>query len=253
MTSPRTIFIGDIHGCITEFKELYAKLQVREEDTVICLGDFMDKGPLPVACVEFAREQGMLSIMGNHEERHLKWRRHWERAKVNPAYVNPMTRPLTPEDAESNLALDQRNLDWLRHLPTTMRPLPNWVAVHGGLFPIIPLEEQAEDKIMRLRWLNAENKHIPLDYSDLTRPPGSNHWADVYDGPYNVVYGHEAHSLSTPRIDVRPQGVACYGIDTGVVHGGRLTALVVQASHVDFVQVQAKQVYMKPPNGPIPD
>jgi len=251
--SGRTIYIGDIHGCIQEFTELYVKLCVKESDTVICLGDFMDKGPSPAACVEFARVNGLMSILGNHEERHLRWRRHWERSQADSAYINPMTRPFSPQDEQANLSLGSRNLEWIKTLPVVLKPRFDWVAVHGGLMPRIPLRRQPEDKIMRLRWVNAEGGYIPLDYSDLSQPVGASHWAEVYDGPYNVVYGHEAHSLSTPRIDVRPQGVTCYGIDTGVVYGGRLTALIVSDSpSVDFVQVQAKTRYMEP-HIPIPD
>jgi len=162
---------------------------------------------------------------------------------------------MTPQDQAANLELDLGVINWAANLPITLEPVSGWLAVHGGLRPNLPLRNQPEDEIIRLRLVDKiTGKHIPTDYEKGTPPPeGAVHWTELYDGSYNVVYGHEAHSLSKPRVDHRPQGVTCYGIDTGVVHGGHLTALVLEGSDVNFVQVKAKAVYMEPPHGPIPD
>lgn len=72
----RTIVLGDIHGCLDEFRELVQRLDVQSSDHVLLAGDLMDRGPDPVGCVQFARESRFLSVLGNHEERHLRWRRH---------------------------------------------------------------------------------------------------------------------------------------------------------------------------------
>jgi hypothetical protein len=113
----------------------------------------------------------------------------------------------------------------------------------------LPLIDQPEDKIIRARWVDDTGKPVPTDYdAKEAKPPGSRHWTELYDLPYHVVYGHEAHSLHLPRIDHRPNGVKCYGIDTGCVHGGRLSALVIANGLVqNIVQVQARKKYADPP------
>jgi bis(5'-nucleosyl)-tetraphosphatase (symmetrical) len=243
----RFIFIGDIHGCIDEFQELVRLVDVRPEDQVVCLGDFMDKGPDPAGCVRFARESGFRSILGNHEEKHIKWRQNEARAKADPTYTNRM-RPFSPEKAAQNAALSDEDVAWLQALPILLEPLPGFVVVHGGLFPGLTLEEQPQDKILRARYVNAQGEHMPSDFESLTPvPPGGRHWATVYDGTHNVIYGHEAHSLSTVRQDRNLHGVVCYGIDTGCVHGGRLTAMIVEDSRVSFMQVQARRMYKGAP------
>jgi bis(5'-nucleosyl)-tetraphosphatase (symmetrical) len=242
----RTIIIGDIHGCITEFRELVDRLNLVSDDRVVCLGDFMDKGPAPAECVRVARERGFRSILGNHDEKHLRWRRHEERRASEPGYKNPM-RPLAPEAQTENALLSPEDVAWLRGLPTYLELAPSWLAVHGGLQPGIPLASQDPTKILRLRWVDEAGNHIPVDYDNLEDGHEGQHWTEVYDGEFNVVYGHEAHSLSRPRVDVRSQGVTCYGIDTGVVHGGRLTALVLEDGNVSFVQVQSRRCYEDPP------
>lgn len=252
----RFIMIGDIHGCLDEFQELVAKVAPRPGDRVFCAGDFMDRGPDPAGCVRFAREREFSAVLGNHEEKHLRWRRHEDRRASDPKYKNPM-RPMTPERRAEHEALTAEDIAWLRALPLTLEPAPGWILVHAGLFPHKTIEEQVKDKelgskIIRLRWVDDEGEFVPLeDDTALDGPPGSHPWMSVYDGKYNVVYGHAVHGLKAPRIDERPQGVKTYGIDTGCCFGGRLTALVLEDGQVSFEQVQAKRAYspMRHPSG----
>jgi diadenosine tetraphosphatase ApaH/serine/threonine PP2A family protein phosphatase len=244
----RTIFVGDIHGCLDEFQELIKWLSPDPSDAIFCAGDFMDRGPDPVGCVRFARTSGFFSVLGNHEESHLRWRRHEDRRAADPSYKNPM-QPMTAERQAQNAALTAEDIAWLRSLPLTVEPLPGWILVHAGLFPGKTIEEQVKDKelrdkIIRLRWVDQDGDFVPLeDDTAPTGPPGSRPWMDVYDGPYNVVYGHAVHSLETPKVNNRSQGVKTYGIDTGCCFGGRLSALVVEGKKVYFEQTKAKKAY----------
>lgn len=211
----------------------------------------MDKGPHPAECAELAHASGFKTVAANHEERHIRWRKHYDLTKANPSYVNPMTRPMSEIDMSENLRLSSSTLNWLQAAPAVLQPCPEWVAVHGGLMPNIPLSCQPKENIMRLRYLK-DGKPVQLDHTQKERiPKGAQHWTEVYDGSYNVVYGHEAHSLSVPRKDTNPMtGATYYGIDTGCVHGGRLTALIVNTSSrssiVSFVSVPSRKVYHPP-------
>lgn len=244
----RQILIGDIHGCLDEFQELVRVVSPQSGDRVICLGDFMDKGPEPVACLRFARQQGFLSVRGNHEERHWKWRRNVARERTEPGYVNAMRAFRTDLELTQNKELTQEDLDWMGALPYFIEFAPGWVAVHGGLLPGLALDKQPLDKIIRARWVDPTGKPVPTDYDSANPVPlGTVHWTWLYDLPYHVVYGHEAHSLTTPREDVTKDGRVCYGIDTACVHGGRLTALVLDENlSPSYVQVQAERKYAEP-------
>jgi hypothetical protein len=180
--------------------------------------------------------------MGNHEEKHLRWRKHEDRRALNPGYRNPMHR-LDEHKAAQNAALSAADIAWMATLPA-MLELGDWVVVHGGLLPGRTLAQQSPAEVMRLRWLDATGKHLPLDPADPNQPPGSHHWMEVYDGSQHVVYGHAVHSLSTPRVDRNRHGAECWGIDTGATYGGRLTALVLETREV--VQVQSAAVYKEP-------
>jgi hypothetical protein len=235
----RTVVVGDIHGMLPEFQTLVARLELGSEDHLVLVGDLMDKGPDPVGCVRYARELGAQMVMGNHEAKHLRWRRHEDRRAANPGYRNPM-QPMSPEKVAQNAALSAEDISWLSERPATLQ-FADWVVVHGGLLPGVPLESQYKDTLIRLRWIDAVGKMMSLAPGNPSQPPGSRFWSEVYDGPLNVVYGHAAHSLSEPRVDRNGLGAEVWGIDTGVAYGGRLTALVLETREV--IQVPASRAY----------
>jgi serine/threonine protein phosphatase 1 len=73
---PRTIAIGDIHGCDRALEAVLAAIAPTAEDTLITLGDVVDRGPGSKRVVELLLELStrcqFLGIMGNHEEMMLK-------------------------------------------------------------------------------------------------------------------------------------------------------------------------------------
>jgi len=68
----RTLAIGDIHGCDVALLMLLPTLALRSEDTVVVLGDAVDRGPGSRQVVErllqLADECRLIFILGNHEE-----------------------------------------------------------------------------------------------------------------------------------------------------------------------------------------
>jgi len=248
----RTIVVGDIHGCFVEFQELVDKLKLGPRDRLVLVGDLMDKGPDPVSCVRLARELGADCLLGNHEEKHLRWRKHEDRRAQDPNHKNPM-KPLPEEVAAQNAALSAEDVEWMRKLPITLR-LGNWLAVHAGVLPNHTVEAQSTDKklwdkMIRVRWVDDSGEFVGLDPEDPRQPEGCRPWMEVFNGEMNVVFGHAVHRLSEPRVDRRPNGFECWGIDTGCVFGGRLTALVLETKEV--IQVPARRVWRDPPF-PIP-
>jgi len=67
----RTIAIGDIHGCASELQSLLDLIQPSPEDTIIFLGDYIDRGPDSKTVIETVmalREQcHVIPLIGNHE------------------------------------------------------------------------------------------------------------------------------------------------------------------------------------------
>lgn len=218
-----TIVIGDVHGCLAEFRALIAALQPARADRIVMLGDLLDKGPDPVGVVAFAREIGAVTIQGNHEEKALRF------LKGNPVKV-------APSRAQQWLALPADDVAWLRAAPWHLDLGGGWLAVHGGLLPGKSLADHDPRVAMRLRDVAPSSKGGWRLSED-----GGTPWTALYDGEHNVVVGHEVRSLEAPHVDHTATGREIWSVDTGCVHGGRLSAFVVDTREV--VQVQAGQVY----------
>jgi bis(5'-nucleosyl)-tetraphosphatase (symmetrical) len=250
----RKIVIGDVHGCIDEFRELLKLVEFRQHrDFVLQVGDLMDRGPDPVACVRYAREIGAVVLMGNHEEKHVRWRKHEDRraadlaAGVKQPKKNPM-KPFNEERAAQNAALTDEEMDWMAHLPFTFDLGRDLIAVHAGFEPAYPVREQLDNKtVTRVRFVDDCGEMVGYSEGSLDQPEGTvfwtEAWAKKWDRIESVVYGHAIHSLEQPTITPTEHG-ACYGIDTGCVYGGKLTAMVInEKGKIEFAQVKAQQVY----------
>ncbi len=67
----RTLVIGDIHGCLTALKTVLAAAEYSNMDTLITVGDMIDKGPSSGQVIDFLIEIGkqgkLIALRGNHE------------------------------------------------------------------------------------------------------------------------------------------------------------------------------------------
>ena len=67
----RTIAIGDIHGCARALEALLAAIQPQANDTLIPLGDYVDRGPDSRGVIEqvlaLQKQCRLIPLLGNHE------------------------------------------------------------------------------------------------------------------------------------------------------------------------------------------
>jgi bis(5'-nucleosyl)-tetraphosphatase (symmetrical) len=235
------VAVGDVHGCIEELKELLKTIQYNKNQMrLVFLGDLMDRGPDPVACVRKVRELDVECIMGNHEEKHLRWRKH-EKNRQLTGKANPM-KPMSAADMLANEQLSDQDITWMKSLPLKLNLGDNWWAVHAGCEPRLPLAKQIPAQIMRVRFVNENGMGQSLN-PDKSQPEGTVYWTEQWKGPENIVYGHCVHDLKNPRYDIIAGYGACLGIDTGCCFGGHLTAVMFNEPDWDIVQVKAKQKY----------
>ena len=214
----RLIAIGDIHGCHLEFAELLARLELTKDDRLILLGDLVNRGPDSCKVIDLAREHGAIALLGNHELRLLKYRRDGDARNVSRA------------DIDTFLKLRPEHWAFLEAMPLTHEePELNMVFVHGGFLPGIPWRTQPAEVVTRIQVIDRHGR--PAKRADKPDAPA---WADLWNGPPFVIYGH------TPREEVYERTWSL-GIDTGCAAGGHLTACVLPEKR--FIQVKARQRY----------
>lgn len=247
--APMTLVIGDVHGCLNELIKLVAKSRTAPVERVIMLGDLVDKGPDSPGVVQYCRENGFELVLGNHEEKLLRWRRHLlkqqEEAVKGKKYDIPVKL-----DADQQSFIEKLTLDDWAYL-STAKPFiqfaDNMVAVHGGLQPGIPLDKQDPKVTIRLRVVNKETKRMMPLNKDLSEPEGSVPWFEAWEGPQSVVFGHRP--LKSPFLH-KGDDFGIWGIDTSCVFGGSLTGLLYnQDMHVCIgtFSVKAEKAYATDP------
>jgi serine/threonine protein phosphatase 1 len=199
-----TLVIGDIHGCFVELEELLEKAGLSPEDTVIALGDIVDRGPETPQVLDFFRHQpDTFSLMGNHERKHIRS----YRGEIKPALSQVITREQLEEAYPEAVA-------YMAALASYVE-LPEAILVHGYLKPGIPLAEQ---RVTVLCGTMGGERHLRLTYD---RP-----WYELYEGEKPVIVGHYDY-LRNGQPFVYQNRV--FGLDTGCVHGGALTGLLLPA------------------------
>ncbi len=72
---PRTIAIGDIHGCRCALETLLTAINPQPHDTIVALGDFVDRGPDSCGVldrlIKLESQCHLIPILGNHDEMFL--------------------------------------------------------------------------------------------------------------------------------------------------------------------------------------
>lgn len=67
----RYLAIGDIHGCVTALRTLLDFVSPESDDTIVTLGDYVDRGPDSAGVLEFIIALGdtckLVPLRGNHE------------------------------------------------------------------------------------------------------------------------------------------------------------------------------------------
>jgi bis(5'-nucleosyl)-tetraphosphatase (symmetrical) len=240
----RVIVIGDIHGCIDELHELCELVEVDfGEDRVISVGDLVDRGPDPAAVVRFFREWMLEAVLGNHEEKHVRWAQYEKRFRET-GQKNPM-RPFDDQRLAEHNRLTLLDHKYLAELPPLVRFNDGgraWIVTHAGLPTDVPVEKLKVKTMIRTRRVDAltgayASKDNPYDI-----PDGSVPWQNKWRGPESVVHGHIVYD-EPHRVEPVP-GVICLGIDTGCCFGGKLTAAVFTGrGEPELAQMPARRPY----------
>eukprot|EP01012_Entosiphon_sulcatum_P033095 TRINITY_DN4194_c0_g1_i1.p1 TRINITY_DN4194_c0_g1~~TRINITY_DN4194_c0_g1_i1.p1 ORF type:complete len:420 (-),score=62.27 TRINITY_DN4194_c0_g1_i1:51-1310(-) len=222
----RVIIVGDVHGCITELRELLGQVGFNRQagDNLVFVGDLVAKGPSSAEVIDLAIENGAHAVIGNHDWTVLRLARaireqsesDWHRARSRS------------EHRQLAQTLTKQQLEYLMCLPHVLEvPEYNLAVVHAGL--TTPLDRTSSFDAMHMR--NVVGSSATEDISAGVA------WAQEWRGPPFVVFGHDAlRGLQQYENSV--------GLDTGCVYGGALSCYVVPKRTVH--QVRAQREYSKP-------
>jgi serine/threonine protein phosphatase 1 len=243
----RTFAVGDIHGDLGQLLKLFSCLPgLDADDTIVFLGDYVDRGPQSAQVVDYVRHMGenspakIVALRGNHED---AWLRvidgGWPEFVLPPgngclaayrSFVGRATPAEYEEPTEEELASMLSGSFFPPDVVEWFRALPHWyeddhaIYVHAGLG----------------RGPDGEFAH-PKDVD----PIGLLLWCrdDDFFRNYRgkpIVFGHTVTECLPPELSsYTPDdptdlwaGEAALGLDTGCGKGGFLTALELPEMNV---------------------
>lgn len=208
---PRTIIVGDVHGCAGELDDLLASLAYRPgHDRLVLVGDLVARGPDSVGVVERVAEYEAEGVRGNHDEKVLQW---WRVFRAEGRKAADRAVKLSARHREVVESLKRRHFERLEALPLVL-PLPDHGAavVHAGVDPSLGPAKSAPDTLITARSVDEEGR--------VTHKLAGAPWASRWRGPEHLVFGHDARR----GLQLEPFAT---GLDTGCVYGRHLSALVL--------------------------
>jgi serine/threonine protein phosphatase 1 len=199
--------IGDIHGCLNHLINLLNLVSPDlERHQLVFVGDYVDRGPHSSEVVEYIIDlkkkynpENIICLMGNHERMFLDFLQGREEMFF---LMNGGASTAVSYWGDQWERRERRLPSGHEHFFETLKlyyETDDYIFVHGGLRPGLPLAAQKEEDLLWIR------KDFILSEFDFGR---------------RVIFGHTP--VRTPL--VRPNKI---GIDTGAVYGNNLTCVLL--------------------------
>ena len=195
----RTLAIGDIHGCLKSLKTLANFVDFTPEDTIITLGDYIDRGPDSKGVIDYLlglrKTHNLITLKGNHEAMIQDALEYYE--DLMNWLLNGGIETLNSFKAVEFEDIPDRYWEFFASCQT-YHEIDDHIFVHAGLTPDQPLHEQEENILLWLRFNKTKQHHSGKQ----------------------IICGHTPQHPSVPTVK---DHAIC--IDTGACNQGWLTCL----------------------------
>ena len=227
--SQRTFIVGDLHGCPDEPAILLQHLEkeegLAEEDVVIFLGDYIDRGPDSKAVIDLMLDFKMRFpqtrfLKGNHEDMMLDFLGFGGNLGQAFLYnggletIQSYGISVFSPPTEMVNALPPEHFQFFRELESVI-DVAQFLCVHAGFNPQNPLDQQTDNDAF---WIRDEFLNHPHDFGK------------------TVVFGHTPHQEIFVHLPYK------IGLDTGLVFGNKLSCLELSSGTVYQIRRQQKEL-----------
>ncbi len=212
--TPKIFVISDIHGCFYKLTRLMEELSPDlDGDTLIFLGDYIDRGTDSCRVIEYMlglrdSHPNVVFLKGNHEKMLLDFLAGTDQFLFleNGGDLTLASYYTRYKVRNGEIFIPREHLNFFENLQLYYET-DDYLFVHAGLRPSVPLKEQAEEDLL---WIREEFIYTEHDFGKM------------------IIFGH------TPFL--RPfVAYKKIGIDTGAAYGNELTCLILP--DMEFISV----------------
>lgn len=223
----RNFAIGDIHGGLKALIQVLNKIEVKDEDTLIFVGDYVDGWSESAQVIQFlielSEKVNCIFIKGNHDA----WCETWlDNGEVNPTWFMHGGKE-TLESYEGVSEEDKaKHLKFFKSMPMYYLDELNRLFIHAGFTSMHGVEKEVFENTFyfdRTLWEMGltMDKNISVDSS--LYPNRLKLYREIYIG----------HTPTTRFDCLEPmQAVNIWNIDTGAAFNGKLSAIDVDTKDV---------------------
>lgn len=197
----RLLAIGDVHGCLKSLKALLKEVNPQSEDTVVMLGDYVDRGPDSKGVIDYLIgwewKSSLICLKGNHE---MIMEQAYE-SGFREGHWKEVGGQETIDSYGGNLdCVPVEHWEFMARL-RYFYETEEFIFVHGGANPDRPLRDQDQEEMCWIRFRDA----LPHQSGKL------------------MICGHTVQKKGWPTD--KGFGIC---IDTAACRGGYLTCLDVE-------------------------
>lgn len=239
MNKNRTFVIGDIHGALKALIQVLKRAEIKESDTLIFLGDYVDgwsQSPEVISyLIQLKTTHNCIFLRGNHDELCYNWLKHDE---SNETWLFHGGQSSVDSYSKMPLNIINIHLHFFENLKNYYIDSENRLYVHAGFTNHNGVKQEYFEKMLywdRSLWEMALVMDKNIKPGDKFYPRRLTHYKEIF-------IGHTALS----RIDEStPYNAAnVWNIDTGAAHKNALTILDVDTKEF----WQSDPVYILYPN-----
>ena len=201
--NPGYFIIGDIHGHILKLEKIlsYIKKDLEKEDSIIFLGDYIDRGPSSFEVIEYlirlSAAYRTIFLTGNHEDMFIRFVNKGDNfnnyirnggAYTIKSYINNL----------KNFTIPESHIEFFNNLKLYYEG-DDFVAVHAGLNPKVnTLQEQKKYDLIWIReeFFKYQKKWDKAVIFGHTPTPYLNHSDAVYFDEKRNIIGLDTNAMA---------------------------------------------------------
>lgn len=231
--------IGDIHGGLKALVQVLNKLEIKDGDRLIFMGDYVDGWSESAQVVQFLIELSekinCIFIKGNHDA----WCEEWLKSDyVNPTWYMHGGKETMASYAGFSKEQKQQHYDFFKAMPLYHIDVENRLFIHAGFTSMHGVEKEVVQEAFyydRTLWEMAVSLDKGLDEDSDLYPNRLKHYSEIFIGHTPTINFNSFEPMHAANV---------WNIDTGVAFFGKLTGMNINTK----VYVQSDMIRTLYPN-----
>ncbi|MGA1226092.1 MAG: metallophosphoesterase family protein [Tamlana sp.] len=216
----KTFAIGDIHGGLKALIQVLNKLEVKDDDTLIFMGDYVDGWSESAQVVQFLIELSetinCIFIKGNHDV----WCEEWLKSEyVNPTWYMHGGKETISSYMRFSKEDKKKHLQFFENLRLYYLDDENRLFLHAGFTSMHGVTKEVNEETLyydRTLWEMALTMDKSIEKDSAIYPNRLKHYHEIFIGHTPTI---------NFNVDVPMHAANVWNIDTGAAFTGKLTGM----------------------------